>query len=68
MEKFTKYDVDDLSLVDVELLKTRLSIPELSLKEVCKKHRNKFLRDYSINLQCEDPFKRHKTLVKTKSL
>jgi len=57
-KKITKYNVDDLSLVNVELLKTRLSIPEVSLKEVCKKHRNKYLRDYPINFQkYEDPFK-----------
>ena len=65
--KIIKTDIDDLSLVEVELLKVRLSIHEFDLvKEVCKKHKNQLLRDYSVNFKkCEDPFKKHKTSVKT---
>ena len=45
-----KIDIDDLFLVQVELLKVRLSIHKFDLvKEVCKKHKNKLLRDYSVN-------------------
>ena len=48
--KIIKTDIDDLSLVEVELLKVRLSIHEFDLvKEVCKKHKNQLLRDYSVN-------------------
>ena len=62
-----KIDIDDLSLVEVELLKVRSSIHEFDLvKEVCKKYKNQLLRDYSVNFKnCEDPFKKRKTSVKT---
>ena len=52
----------------MELLKVRSSIHEFDLvKEVCKKHKNQLLRDYSVNFKkCEDPFKKHKRSVKTK--
>ena len=55
-----KIDIDDLSLVEVELLKVRSSIHNFDLvKEVCKKHKNQLLRDYSVNFKkCEDPFKK----------
>ena len=44
--KIIKTDIDDLSLVEVELIKVRLSIHEFDLvKEVCKKHKNQLLRD-----------------------
>ena len=58
-------DADDLSLVEVELLKVTSSIHEFDLvREVCKKHKNQLLRDYSANFKkCEDPFKKHKTSV-----
>ena len=65
--KIIKIESDDLYLVEVELLKVRWSIYEFYLvKEVCKKHKNKLLRDHSVNFKkCEDPFKKHKTSVKT---
>ena len=47
--KIIKTDTDDLSLVEVELLKVRLSIHEFDLVKVCKKHKNQLLRDYSVN-------------------
>ena len=64
--KIIKIDIDGLSLVEVELLKVRSSIHEFDLvKEVCKKHKNQLLRDYSVNFKkCEDPFKKYKTSVK----
>ena len=65
--KIIKINIDDLSLAEMELLKVRSSIHEFDLvKEVCKKHKNQLLRDYSVNFKkCEDPFKKHKTSVKT---
>ena len=65
--KITKIDIDDLSLVEGELLKVRLSIHEFDLvKEVCKKHKNQLLRDYSVNFKkFEESFKKHKASVKT---
>ena len=65
--KIIKIDIDDLSLVQVELLKVRSSIHEFALvKEVCKKHKNQLLRDYSVNFKkSEDPYKTHKTSAKT---
>ena len=46
--KIIKIKIDDLSLAEVELLKVRLSIHEFDLvKDVCKKHKNKLLRDFS---------------------
>ena len=58
--KIIKVDIDDLSLVEAKLLKVRFSIHEFDLvKEVCKKHKNQLLRDYSVNFKkCEDPFKK----------
>ena len=63
--KIIKIDTDDLSLVEVELLKVTSSIHEFDLvREVCKKYKNQLLRDYSANFKkCEDPFKKHKTSV-----
>ena len=65
--KIIKINIDDLSLAEMELLKVRLSIHEFDLvKEVCKKHKNQLLREYSVNFKkYEDPFKKHKTSVKT---
>ena len=65
--KIIKINIDDLSFVEVELLKVRLSIHEFDLvKEVCKINKNQLLRDYSVNFtKCENPFKKHKTSVKT---
>ena len=65
--EIVKIDIDDLSLLGVELLKVRSSIHEFDLvKEVCKKDKNQLLRDYSVNFRkCEDPFKKHKKSVKT---
>ena len=58
--KIIKIDIDNLSHVEVELLKVRLSMHEFDLvKEVCKKHKNQLLRDYSVN------FKKLKASVKT---
>ena len=58
--KIIKINIDDLSLAEMELLKVRLYIHEFDLpKEVCKKHKNQLLRDYSVNFKkCEDPFKK----------
>ena len=50
--KIIKTDIDDLSLAEVELLKVRSSIHNFDLvKEVCKKHKNQLLRDYSVNFK-----------------
>ena len=65
--KIIKINIDDLSLAEMKLLKVRWSIHDFdSVKEVCKKHKNQLLRDYSVNFKkCEDPFKKHKRSVKT---
>ena len=65
--KTIKINIDHLSFAEMELLKVRLYIHEFDLaKEVCKKHKNQLLIDYSVNFKkCEDPFKKHKTSVKT---
>ena len=64
--KIIKIDIDDFSLVEVELLKRRSSIHKFDLVKVCKKHKNQMLGDYSVNfLKCEDPFKKLKTSIKT---
>ena len=50
--KIIKINIDDLSLAEMELLKVRSSIHEFDLvKEVCKKHKNQLLRDYSVNFK-----------------
>ena len=47
--KIIKTDIDDFSLVEVELLKRRSSIHKFDLVKVCKKHKNQMLGDYSVN-------------------
>ena len=50
--KILNIDIDELSLVEVELLKVRSSIHEFDLvKEVCKKHKNELLRNYSVDFK-----------------
>ena len=50
--KIIKINIDDLSVAEMELLKVRSPIHEFdSVKEVCKKHKNELLRDYSVNLK-----------------
>ena len=71
--KIIKTDIDALCLLGVELWKVRSSIHEFDLvkegtkgTKVCKRHKNGLLRDYQVNFKkCEDPFKKHKTSVKT---
>ena len=68
--KIIKINIDDLSLAEMELLKVKSSIHEFDLvKEVCKKHKNQLLRDYSVNFKkCEDPFKNTKHQLKQTSM
>ena len=68
--KIIKIDIDNLSHVEVELLKVRLSIHEFDLvKEVCKKHKNQLLRDYSVNFKkCEDYLRNSKHQLKQTSM
>ena len=47
--KMIKTDIDDFSLVEVELLKRRSSIHKFDLVKVRKKHKNQMLGDYSVN-------------------
>ena len=47
--KIIKTDIDDFSLVEVELLKRRSSIHKFDLVKVRKKHKNQMLGDYSVN-------------------
>ena len=60
-------DIDDLSLVDNELLKIHSKIENFNdIKNICIHHKNNFIRDYSNNhKKCSDPFKIHKSTVKT---
>ena len=46
--KIIKIKIDDLSFAEVELLKIVSSIHEFDLvKDICEKHKNKLLRDFS---------------------
>ena len=68
--KVIKINIDDLSLVEMELLKVRSSIHEFDLvKEVCKKHKNQLFRDYSVNFkQCEIHLRNTKHQLKQTSM
>ena len=65
--KNEQIDIDDLSLMEVELIKLRSAIANFSeVTGICQHHKNQYVQDYSNNFwKCTDPLNTHQNIVKS---
>ena len=65
--KNEQIDIDDLSLMEVELIKLRSAIANFSeVTGICQHHKNQYVRDYSNSFRkCADPLNIHQKIVKS---